>query len=136
MSTTTLRVDDTLRERIARVAQATDQTPHNFMLEALARKTDEAEWNLSMQRDAALQGGEPGVEWHEMRAYLKTRLHDKAEAESRALAQRRCPASWLHRAQVVTSTASSISCLSTQLNTPAYTSEPSCRQSISWKPAP
>lgn len=80
MSTTTLRIEDTLRERIARLAQALDQTPHNFMLEALAQKVDEAEWKLSVQReaqqrDAALQAGEPGVEWHEMRTYLRERLN-------------------------------------------------------------
>jgi predicted transcriptional regulator len=64
MSTTTLRLDETLRQRIARIAQALDQTPHNFMLEALAQKADEAEWKLLMQQDAhqrdvALQAGEP-----------------------------------------------------------------------------
>lgn len=79
MSTTTLRIDDALRERIARLAGALNQTPHNFMVEALAQKADEAEWKLSMQReaqqrDAALRAGEPGVEWHEMRAYLTNRL--------------------------------------------------------------
>ena len=88
MSTTTLRINDTLRERIARIAQALEQTPHNFMLEALAEKADEAEWKLSMQRDAqqrdtALLEGEPGIEWHEMRAYLKTRLQAKAEVRPR-----------------------------------------------------
>ena len=79
MSTTTLRIDPSLRERIAQLAQALDQTPHNFMVEALAQKADEAEWKLAVQReaqqrDSALQTGEPGVEWHEMRAYLKERL--------------------------------------------------------------
>ena len=83
MSTTTLRLEDALRERIIRLAKAFDQTPHNFMLEALAQKADEAEWKLSMQReaqqrDAALIAGEPGVEWHEMRAYLRGRLSDAA----------------------------------------------------------
>ena len=83
MSTTTLRLEDVLRERIIRLAKAFDQTPHNFMLEALAQKADEAEWKLSMQRDAqqrdaALIAGEPGVEWHEMRAYLRGRLNDAA----------------------------------------------------------
>lgn len=81
MSTTTLRIDDALRERIACLAGALNQTPHNFMVEALAQKADEAEWKLSLQRealqrDAALQAGEPGVEWHEMRTYLKARLSD------------------------------------------------------------
>lgn len=79
MSTTTLRIDEALRERIARLAGALNQTPHNFMLEALAQKADEAEWKLSMQseaqqRDTALRAGEPGVEWHEMRTYLTDRL--------------------------------------------------------------
>ena len=88
MSTTTLRINDTLRERIARIAQALEQTPHNFMLEALAEKADEAEWKLSMQRDAqqrdtALLAGEPGIEWHEMRTYLKTRLPARAEVRPR-----------------------------------------------------
>ena len=79
MSTTTLRIDDSLRERIARLAGALNQTPHSFMVEALAQKADEAEWRLGMQaeaqqRDAALQAGEPGVEWHEMKTYLRARL--------------------------------------------------------------
>ena len=79
MSTTTLRIEPSLRERITQLAQALDQTPHNFMLQALAEKADEVEWKLSMQREAhdsdlSLQAGEPGVEWHEMRAYLRERL--------------------------------------------------------------
>ena len=79
MSTTTLRIDESLRERIARLAGALDQTPHSFMVEALAQKADEAEWRLGVQReaqqrDAALQAGEPGVEWHEMKTYLHSRI--------------------------------------------------------------
>jgi predicted transcriptional regulator len=89
MSTTTLRIDDTLRERIARLAQALGQTPHNFMVEALAQKADEAEWRMSMQREAhqrdqALQAGEPGVEWHEMRTYLQERLKAGNTAKPKA----------------------------------------------------
>ena len=83
MSTTTLRIENALRERIVRLAKAFDQTPHNFMLEALAQKVDEAEWKLDMQREArqrdmGLTAGEPGVEWHEMRTYLRGRLSDAA----------------------------------------------------------
>lgn len=88
MSTTTLRIEDTLRERIAQLALALNQTPHNFMLEALAQKVDKAEWKLSMQRDAALQAGEPGVEWHEMRTYLRERLNiTKTNSGKSTLAQ-------------------------------------------------
>ena len=79
MSTTTLRIEESLRERIARLAVALNQTPHSFMVEALAQKADEAEWRLGVQReasqrDAALQAGEPGVEWHEMKTYLRSRI--------------------------------------------------------------
>jgi hypothetical protein len=40
---------------------------------------DEAEWLLGVQReaqerDAALQAGTPGVEWHEMKTYLRSRV--------------------------------------------------------------
>ena len=93
MSTTTLRIEDTLRKRIAQLALALNQTPHNFMLEALAQKVDEAEWKLSMQREAqqrdvALQAGEPGVEWHEMRTYLRERLNiTKTNSGKSTLAQ-------------------------------------------------
>ena len=83
MSTTTLRIEPVLRERITQLAQALNQTPHSFMLEALTEKADEAEWKLSIQReaqqrDAALQAGEPGMSWHEMRTYLRTRLSEAA----------------------------------------------------------
>lgn len=79
MATSTLRLDEALRERIARVAQATDQTPHSFMVQALAEKVVEAEWRLAMQQDAlqrdlAIQAGEPVVEWHEMRDWLQRRV--------------------------------------------------------------
>lgn len=92
MSTTTLRIDDNLRERIARLAQALGQTPHNFMVEALAQKADEAEWRMSMQldahqRDQALKAGEPGVEWHEMRTYLQERLKASEAAKTKARAR-------------------------------------------------
>ena len=91
MSTTTLRIDDSLRERIARLAGALDQTPHSFMVEALAQKVDEAEWRLGVQReaqqrDAALQAGEPSVEWHEMKTYLRERLSAASSKATRRAA--------------------------------------------------
>ncbi|AEG94794.1 CopG family ribbon-helix-helix protein [Ramlibacter tataouinensis] len=93
MSTATLRLDDQLRERIARIASATDQTPHSFMVQALAEKVDEAEWKLAMQQEAdrrhqALQAGEPGVEWHEMRTWVQQRLKEE-QAKRRAPKARR-----------------------------------------------
>lgn len=79
MFTSTLRIEESLLERIARLANALNQTPHAFMVEALAQTTDEVEWLLDVQReaqqrDAALQAGQPGVEWREMKTYLRSRV--------------------------------------------------------------
>lgn len=43
MSTTTLRLPDDLRARIAQAAKRAGITPHLFMLEAVAEKTEQAE---------------------------------------------------------------------------------------------
>ena len=93
MSTTTLRIEESLRERIARLAVAMNQTPHSFMVEALAQKADEAEWRLGVQgearqRDAALQAGEPGVEWHEMKTYLRERIAAAGKKPTRPAARK------------------------------------------------
>jgi len=79
MSTSTIRLDDQLRERIARVAGAMDQTPHSFMVQALTEKVAEAEWRLAFHEEAlgrerALKAGEPAIEWHEMKAWVQQRL--------------------------------------------------------------
>ena len=86
MSTATLRLEDSLRERIARIASATDQTPHSFMVQALAEKVDEAEWKMALheearQRHEAILAGEPVVEWHEMRDWLQRRLAREADKD-------------------------------------------------------
>ena len=59
------------------------------MVQALAEKVDEAEWKLGMQqeahsRDAALQAGEPVVEWHEMRDWLARRLEQQQKPKAKA----------------------------------------------------
>ena len=43
MSTTTIRLSDDLKERVARAARRAGTTSHNFILEAIAEKADEAE---------------------------------------------------------------------------------------------
>lgn len=85
MSTTTLRVDDALRQRIVRLAGALNQTPHSFMVEALAQKADEAEWKLALQkeaqrRDKAMQKAGTGVEWQDARLRLNQKLAAKVKA--------------------------------------------------------
>ncbi len=82
MSTTTLRIDTPLRQRILNLAQATGQSAHSFMIEALAQKTEEAEWQLAMQkeaasRDAEMQASQSGLDWHDVRAWMLARAAGK-----------------------------------------------------------
>ena len=78
MSTTTLRIDTPLRQRILDLAQATGQSAHSFMIEALTQKTEEAEWQLAMQKEAAerseqMQATQLGLDWNDVRAWMLAR---------------------------------------------------------------
>ena len=52
MSTTTIRLPETLKARIANVAALADTTAHNFILEAIAEKTAQAEQRNSFLAEA------------------------------------------------------------------------------------
>lgn len=83
MSTTTIRLSDALKARIAKAAEAAGTTSHNFILEAIAEKTEQAERRnefhaLAEQRWAEfLETGE-SIPWEQMRDYLLDRAHGKA----------------------------------------------------------
>ena len=78
MTTTTLRLPDELKARIAAAAQRTGTTPHGFMLDAIAEKTAEAERKAEFDALAdarfasVLQSGET-IPWEQMREYLLQR---------------------------------------------------------------
>lgn len=82
MSTTTIRLPDELKARVAEAAHRAGTTPHNFMLEAVAEKTDQAErredFHASAERRYAafLETGK-SIPWEEMRRYLVDRVHGK-----------------------------------------------------------
>ena len=79
MSTTTIRLPDALKARIAKAAEAAGTTSHNFILEAIAEKAELAERRaefhaLADQRWAEfLETGE-SIPWEEARAYFKARV--------------------------------------------------------------
>ncbi len=79
MSTTTIRLPDELKSRIAKAAEAAGTTPHNFILEAVAEKTEQAERRSDLQAEAErrwaefLKTGE-SIPWDEMRRYLTGRI--------------------------------------------------------------
>lgn len=82
MSTTTIRLPDELKARVAAAAKQAGTTSHNFILEAIAEKADEAERRSDFHAEADrryatfLQAGE-SIPWDDMRRYLQDRLAGK-----------------------------------------------------------
>ena len=82
MSTTTIRLPDALKARVAKAAEAAGTTPHSFILEAIAEKAELAERRaefhaLADQRYAEfLETGE-SIPWEEARAWLMQRMAGK-----------------------------------------------------------
>jgi predicted transcriptional regulator len=82
MSTTTIRLPEDLKARIAQAAEAAGTTSHNFILEAIAEKAALAEQRADFhavadQRYAQfLESGE-SIPWEQARIYLKQRLAGK-----------------------------------------------------------
>ena len=79
MSTTTIRLPKDLKERLARAAERAGTTPHGFILEAIAEKTDLEErrsefLDTAEQRYADIVTSGKTVPWSEMRRYLERRL--------------------------------------------------------------
>jgi predicted transcriptional regulator len=81
-TTTTIRLPDDLKARVAAAAEREGTTSHNFILEAIAEKTDNAErqadfGNVAEQRYAAIVRSGRTVPWPEMRRYLEDRIAGK-----------------------------------------------------------
>lgn len=79
MSTTTIRLPDELKARVAEAAQQAGTTSHNFILEAIAEKADSAERRADLDEEAErryariVATGET-IPWEEMRKYLENRI--------------------------------------------------------------
>jgi predicted transcriptional regulator len=79
MSTTTIRLPQALKERIARAAERAGSTAHSFILEAIAEKAEEEEHRAEFQgtaerRYAGILASGKTVPWKDMRRYLERRL--------------------------------------------------------------
>jgi predicted transcriptional regulator len=78
MSTTSIRMDADLKERIAAVAQRAGQTPHAFIVEAIERTVEQAELEDEFHRVAdrrwakVLATGKT-VPWAAAKTYLEAR---------------------------------------------------------------
>jgi len=86
MPTTTIRLSETLKERIARVAERSGTTAHAFILSAIAEKAEQAErrsdfHELAEQRYAEILATGETIAWEDMQAYLQDSLAGKSPAK-------------------------------------------------------
>lgn len=86
MGTTTIRLPDELKARVAAAAQDAGTTAHGFMLEAIAEKTEEAERRAAFYADADRRYAEflktgTTVPWSDARQYLEECLVGKSPAK-------------------------------------------------------
>ncbi len=83
MSTTTIRLPDELKARVAEAAKQAGTTSHNFILEAIAEKADLAAEHaafhaLADQRYAQFLESGKSIPWEEARTYLLDRIAGKS----------------------------------------------------------
>jgi predicted transcriptional regulator len=89
MSTTTIRLPDELKKRIARAAERAGTTPHGYILAAIAQKTEQDERRAAFEetaegRYAQIVASGKTVPWTEMRRYLQGRIAGKKAARRKA----------------------------------------------------
>ena len=78
MTTTTIRIDDELKSRVAAAAQRAGTSTHAFIVDAIQQTVDQAEAHADFhrvadERWAKLLASGKSIGWDEMRAYLEAR---------------------------------------------------------------
>ena len=82
MPTTTIRIPDDLKARVAAAARRSGTTAHAFILEAIAEKAEADQLRagfevVAEERYAGLVSSGRTIPWHEMRDYMQARLAGK-----------------------------------------------------------
>ncbi len=82
MSTTTIRLPEELKARVAAAAKRAGASTHGFILEAIAEKTKQEDLRagfdaIAEERYARIASSGKTIPWQEMRGYLEDRLADK-----------------------------------------------------------
>lgn len=76
MSTTTIRLEDDLKERVSQAAARAGKTAHAFIRDAIAESVEQAEFDAETDRICEerwadfLKTGE-AIPWEEVKAYMK-----------------------------------------------------------------
>lgn len=83
VSTTTIRIDDDLKARVATAAERAGKTAHGFIVEAIAQATEQSELEsdfhqVAARRLAKILATGQGVPLGEARGYLLARAGGKA----------------------------------------------------------
>lgn len=82
-TTTTIRLPEDLKARIASAAERAGKTTHSFILEAIAEKAEQEELRASLDAEAdtrfarIVESGKT-IPWTDMRHYLEERLAGNA----------------------------------------------------------
>ena len=94
MPTTTIRLPDDMKDRVARAAERAGMTSHALILDAIAERVDAEERRNEFQdtaekRYAEIVASGETIPWSEMRTYLEERLSGKkpTRPSSRKLAR-------------------------------------------------
>lgn len=79
MSTTTIRLPEDLKTRVAAAAKNSGTTTHGFILQAIAEKAERNELRadfdaVAEDRYARIVASGKTISWQEMRGYLEERL--------------------------------------------------------------
>ena len=82
MSTTTIRLPEELKARVAAAAKRAGTTTHSFILEAIAKKAEQDDLRadfdtVAEDRYARIVATGKTIPWQEMRGYLEDRLVNK-----------------------------------------------------------
>lgn len=89
MSTTTIRIDDELKARVALAAERAGKTAHGFILDAIARTVEDAELEdrfhlLADERWQKAQATGKAIAAEDMHVYLAARAQGKPAKRPRA----------------------------------------------------
>lgn len=89
MSTTTIRLPEDLKARVAAAAERAGTTSHSFIIEAIAEKADLAEHradfhDVAEKRYAKLVASGKTIPWEKMRRFLEEKTRKKKMAKKRS----------------------------------------------------
>ncbi len=89
MATTTIRIEDDLKTRIAAAAERVGKTAHAFMVDAIAQTVEQAELDDAFQqladaRWAEITGTGETVGWDDAKAWLISRSRGERPAKPSA----------------------------------------------------